>query len=147
MPGSVISMFKPVRRPHFGAPARRLPRLFNQQRSIEIDPSLRDDLLAELCPQFRRLNLFHRAIVEIAKVEWTKGDADEATYLQAEGLEDLANLAVLALADAEGEPDIGALFAVKRRLDRSVADTIDRDTAAQPVECFLSNAAECAHAI
>src|SRR5262249_42162897 len=66
---------------------------------------------------------------------------------QSERFEHLAHLAVLALADAEGEPDIGALFAIERRLDRSVTDVIDGDAAAQPVQRLLPNTAECAYAV
>ena len=41
------------------------------------------------------------------------------------------DFAVLALAHGEREPDVGALHAVERRLDRAVADAVDRDAVAQ----------------
>ena len=61
--------------------------------------------------------------------------------------EHVLDLAVLALAHGEGEPDIGALLAVERGLDRPVAHAVDLDAAAQPVELRLRDAAERAHAV
>ena len=47
----------------------------------------------------------------------------------------------------EGQPDIGALFAVERRFDRAVVHAVDGDAAAQTVERLLRDAAERAHAV
>ena len=131
-------------------PARRLPAfVFALVSGASKSASAsRDDLLAEL----RRAALgsstsSHRAVVKIAELERPERDADQPVHLQPERLEHLAHLAVLALADAEGEPDIGALLAVERRLDRPVADAVDGDAAAQPVERVLRDAAERAHAV
>ena len=66
---------------------------------------------------------------------------------ETEMAEHVAHLAVLALADREGEPDVGALLAVERRLDRPVADAVDGDAAAQRIERGLRHRAVRAHAI
>ena len=72
--------------------------------------------------------------LELAQLERPERHADQPVHLQVERLQNLAHLAVLALADADGEPDIGALFAVERRLDRPVVDALDGDAGAQAVE-------------
>src|SRR5689334_13178283 len=53
----------------------------------------------------------------------------------------VADLAVLALADAEREPDVGALHTIKRGFDRSVVNSIEADAAPQPVELILRDGA------
>ena len=103
--------------------------------------------LAELGAQRLRLDFLHRAVGQFAQLERPERDADQPVHLQPERFEHLAHLAVLALADGEGEPDIGALFAVERGLDRPVAHAVERDAAAQPVERLLRDAAERAHAV
>ena len=59
----------------------------------------------------------------------------------------VAHLAVLALADREGDPHVRGLLAVERRLDRPVVDAVDRDAVAQRVELRLRHLAVRAHAI
>src|SRR5262249_37869410 len=106
-----------------------------------------DDLLAQFCTQLGCFDFPHRAVVEIAELERPERDADQPVDPQSERFEHLAHLAVLALADAEGEPDIGALFAIERRLDRSVTDVTEGDAAAQLVQRLLPNTAECAYGV
>ena len=117
------------------------------ERRVEIRAGLSDDLLAEFGTQRLRLDLLNVALIEVAQLEWPERHADEPVHLQVERLQHLAHLAVLAFADADGEPDIGTLFAVERRLDRPVMYARDGDTGAQPVERGLHDAAERAHAI
>src|SRR4029077_9535258 len=45
------------------------------------------------------------------------------------------------------KPDIGPLLTIESRLDGSVADSVDGDADAQPVERFLLHAPECPHAV
>ena len=126
---------------------RGLLRFLFQHRCIKIGAGAGDDLLAKLCTQLGCFDFPHRTVVKIAEVERPERDADQPVHLQAERFKHLAHLAVLALADAEGQPDIGALFAVERRFDRPVTDAIDGDAAAQPVQRLLPHAAERAHAV
>ncbi len=110
------------------------------QRRVEIRAGLSDDLLAEFGAERLQLDLLNLALIEVAQLERPERHADEPVHLQVERLQNLAHLAVLAFADADGEPDIGALFAVERRLDRPVMHALDRDAAAQPVERGLHHA-------
>ena len=71
------------------------------------------------------------ALGKFAELERPERDADQPVHLQAEMLQHIAHLAVLALADREGEPDIRALLAVERRLDRAIAHAVDRHALAQ----------------
>ena len=59
----------------------------------------------------------------------------------------VAHLAVLALADREHQPDIGALVAFQRRVDRSVFDALDLDALLQLVELCLRDLAMGTHAV
>src|SRR6516164_4151647 len=61
--------------------------------------------------------------------------------------ENIAHLAVLALADREAEPEVRALYALERRVDLPVMDAIDRDALAQFVELVLRDRAVRAHAV
>ena len=61
--------------------------------------------------------------------------------------EHVAHLAVLALADGESQPQVRALHAVERGLDRLVTDAIDRHAGAQFVELRLRHRAVRAHAV
>src|SRR5262249_29941255 len=78
--------------------------------------------LAELVAQHARTHLLDRAFAELAQLEWAERDADQPVHLQAEVAQHVAHLAVLALADREGEPDVRPFGrrAVERRLDRAV---------------------------
>ncbi len=60
---------------------------------------------------------------------------------------DVAHLAVLALADREHDPDIGALVALQCRIDRAVFDAVDLDALLQLVELPLRHLAMGADAI
>ena len=123
-------------------------RLVLDQRRVEIRAGLRrrsSRRAARAAPAV--FDFLHRAVGELAQLERPERHADQPVHLQAERLQHVAHLAVLALADGEGEPDIGALLAVERRLDRPVAHAVDGDAAAQAVERLLRDAAVRAHAI
>ena len=110
-------------------------------------PATRGDALAELLAQRARLDLLDRAFRQVAELERPERHADQPVHRQPEMAQHVAHLAVLALAHREREPDIGALLAVERRLDRAVADAVDRDAVAQRVELRLRDLAVRAHAI
>ena len=60
---------------------------------------------------------------------------------------DVADLAVLAFADRKHQPDIGALVALQRRIDRAVFDAVDLDALLQFIELRLRHLAMGADAI
>ena len=85
----------------------------------------------------RKVRVFTSSIAptgEIAELERAERHPDQAVDREAEMAEHVLHLAVLAFADREGEPDIAALHAIDRGLDRTVADAVDGDAAAQAVE-------------
>ena len=122
-------------------------RLALDARAGEVGAGRGGDARAELIAQGPRLDLLDRAGRDLAELERAERNPDQAVHREAEVTEHVAHLAVLALADREGEPDIAALRAVDRGLDRSVADAVDGDARAQPVELGLGHAAVRAHAI
>src|SRR5581483_7358979 len=117
------------------------------QRRFEIGVGLRRKPRPQRLAQLLGYDLLDLAVVEPAQFERPVADANEPVHLEPEVLEHLAHLAVLALANADGEPDIGALLAVERRLDRPVVDAGDADAVLQAVERLLRDAAERAHAV
>src|SRR5262249_35942739 len=118
-------------------------------RRGEIALRLHDHPLAELVAQHAGAYLLDRALRQLAQLERAERDADQPVHLQAEMAQHVAHLAVLALADREGEPDVRALgrLAVERRLDRAVMDAVHGDAVAQRVELGLRHPAKRAHAI
>ncbi len=74
---------------------------------------------AELILQHAYLHFLDGAGLQVAEHERPEGNADEAVHGQAKMLQDVAHLAVLALPDRDRDPDIIALFAFERRLDRA----------------------------
>ena len=61
--------------------------------------------------------------------------------------EHVLHLAILALPDREGEPNVAALGAVERGRDGTITDAVEGDAGAQAVEVTLPYAAVRAHAI
>ena len=114
------------------AGARRRRR--RSDRRGEIGTGGRGELGAELVAQNAAADLAHLALGEIAELEGPVGDADQAVGDEAEMGEHALDLAVLALAQAEGQPDIGALDAVERGLDGAVVDAVDGDAVLESLE-------------
>src|SRR5262249_13891584 len=106
-----------------------------------------DEALAELVAQGPRLHLRDLARREVGELERAERHADQAVDLEAEVAEHVLHLAVLALADRKAEPDVAALGAIDRGLDRTIMDAVNGDAGAQPLELVLANAAVRAHAI
>src|SRR5262245_25516929 len=113
----------------------------------EIRPGLRHDTRAELLAQGARLHLLDRADRKLAELERPERHPDQAVHRKPEVPEHVPHLAVLALADRKGEPDIAALDAIDRGLHRAVADAVDGDASAQAIELGLRHAAVGAHAV
>src|SRR5438552_4610779 len=138
--------------------AGRLERLFAPRRLAivigvallphrELRARLRDHLVAELLAQHARLDFIDRTLRDLAQLERTVGHPDQPVHLEAEMRQHVAHLAVLAPADREHQPDIGALVALQRRIDRTVFDAVDLDAVLQLVELRLRHLAVGADAI
>ena len=100
------------------------------QRCIEVGTGLGHDLFTEFGAQRLRLDLLDLAVIEVAQLERPECHTDQTVYLQIERLQNFADFAVFALANTDREPDIGALFAIERGLDRSIVHARDGDTGA-----------------
>ncbi len=113
---------------------RRAP--FDQRR-VEIDAGLSRELCAQLVAQDPGAHFRHLALGEIAEFEGAEGNADEAVDRKPQVLEHLLDLAVLALAQAHGDPGVRALLAVELRLDGRIVDAVEADPAAERIELRL----------
>src|SRR5262249_49419860 len=116
-------------------------------RAGKIHPRLGRDARAELLAQGPRLDLLDRAGRQLAELERPKRHPDQAADRKPEVPEHVLHLAVLALADRKGEPDIAALDAIDRGLHRTIADAVDGDARTQAVELLLRHAAVGTHAV
>src|SRR5499427_9557670 len=125
---------------------RRLGRAF-RDRPAEIATGLVDDAIAQLPAQIFCLDLLDGAFGKFAEPERPELDPDQAIDLQVEVAQHVAHLAVLALADREGEPHIGALLALEYRLDRPVPDAVNGDAVAELVQFALTDPAMGADAV
>jgi len=110
-------------------------------RALEIDAGLGRELVAELVAQDLGADLLNESRLEVAELERAEGEPDEPVHLQPQVLQDVLDLAVLALAQAHGDPQVVALHALDARLDGPVVDAVDADAAAQGVEPVLRDLA------
>ena len=117
------------------------------QIAVEIDAGFVGEPLAELLAQHAGLDHLDAADGQIVELERAEADADQPVDLEAERAEDVLDLAVLAFAQGEQQPDIAALLALERRLDRAVLDAVDLDAVLEAVELRLGDGAEGADAI
>src|SRR4029450_9926976 len=116
-------------------PARSSPRSFRRLVLAMLGPLIgQRDLPPELFGKHFRRNFRDAAAIEIAELEGSKSDADQAVDCKAQMLADLLHFAVLALADGDIEPDIVALRLVDPGLDRPVMHPIDGDPGIEPFE-------------
>ena len=125
----------------------RLRRLSLGDRRVEIDARFPRELRAELVLEHPRADLDDLALAEIAEFERPERDADEPVHGEPEMFEHPLDLAVLALAQAHGDPGVGALLAVELRVDPGVVDALHRHALPQAVERLLSDASVRAHPI
>src|SRR3546814_20252581 len=82
---------------------------------------------AELLPEHPALHLLDLPRLDVAELERPVGDPDQPADAEAEMLHDPPDLAVLALAQADGQPGVGARRLVDRHLDRAVFDAVDSE--------------------
>ena len=110
-------------------------------------PAARRELLAELVAQHAAAHLLDFAGLQVAELERAVGDADQPVHAEPEMLEHALHLAVLAFAQADRQPDVGALDAVELRLDRAIDHAVDGDATAELVELRLVVVAVRAHPV
>jgi len=108
-------------------------------------------VLGELLADHPRPHLFQLAGAQGAQGQRPVRQADQPVHLQADGLQDLADLAVLALVQGDREPEVGALRPllgfVEPCLDRTIADAVDGHALLQGVQPVLGRAAVRAGAV
>src|SRR5262249_57862776 len=92
-------------------------------------------------------DFFDAALTKLTELERPERDTDQQRDAKPEMAEHITDLAILAFSNAEREPHIGALHAVKRGFDRAIVDVIDDRAAPQTVEPILRNRAVRTHAI
>nr|CAI0336319.1 hypothetical protein SHINE37_40173 [Rhizobiaceae bacterium] len=125
----------------------RVDRCMVEQRRVEIRLGFLDEARAELVAQRAAADLLGMAFRQFAELERAVGDADQAVHVEAERAEHVLDLAVLAFAKPQRQPDIGALRLVERRIDRAVEHAVDGDALLQLVEIGLLDLAVGAHAV
>ena len=113
----------------------------------EIHTRQRDETIAELFAQGAGAHLFNGAFGQFAELEWTKRYANEAGDGEVEMAEHVAYFAVLAFADRKRQPQVRALDAIERGVDRAVMDAVDDNTLAQGIELRLRYRAVRAHPV
>ena len=118
-----------------------------EDRRVEINAGFLRQLFPKLVLQHAGLDLLHRAFGQIAQLERPEGEADQPVHGQAEMFENALDFAVLAFAQAHGEPDIGALHTVERGLDAAIFDALNRDPFGKRIQLGLGHVAMSAHAI
>ncbi len=110
-------------------------------------------MLGQHLPDHPGTDLLDRTDGQGAELERTIGKADQPVHGQAEMLQHLADLPVLALGDGDADPQVGGgvplavLGLVQRRLDRAVVDSVDRDAVLQRIQLQLTDAAAGAGAV
>jgi hypothetical protein len=102
---------------------------------------------AQLIGHDPRAHLFHCALRQRAEPERAEGDADQPVHLEPQLRQGAPDLAVLALAQADGQPCIRALLTVERHLHRLVTDTLHLDALPQRLKICLGRRALDPHAV
>src|SRR6202453_539323 len=116
-------------------------------RTGEVRARQHGNLLAELLAQHARFDLLDLAFGKLAQLKRPVGHPDQPVHFEAEMRHHVADFAVLAFADRKHQPDIGAMVALQRRIDRPVFDAVDFDAFFQLVELGLRHFAMGANAI
>ncbi len=114
---------------------------------LEIGSRGGGELGADLLLEHAGAHLVDAALGDFAELERPIGYADEPVHLEPEGAEHVAHLAVLALAQGDRDPGVGALDAVQLGLDRAVLHAVHSDALDERVELGLVDLAIGAHAV
>jgi len=118
---------------------------------VALGQVVRVDVLGQLLADHAGPNLLDLADPQGPQREGTIGQADQPVDLQAHRFQHLADLAVLALGQGDGDPEVGHrrpfLGLVQLGLQRAVAHAVDGHAVLQGVELVLGDAAMGAGAI
>ncbi len=118
-----------------------------ENRRIKIRTGFLNQLVAKLVAQCAPLDLANSALFQIAQLEWPKGNADKAADRKAQRTKNILHFTVLAFTQANGNPDIRALNALKLGFHAAIKNAIDRDAVFQFIKLLLRDLAMRAHAI
>ena len=88
------------------------------------------ELRAQLVAQHPGAHFRRLPLGEIAELERTEGDADQAVDRKPQVLQHLLDLPVFSLPEAQRYPDVRALLAVELGFDAEIIDAVDGDPAA-----------------
>ena len=100
------------------------------------------DQVTTLVVQHARGHGFDLTLVQLTKLERTIGDADQPVHPQADRVERLADLAILAFANADLKPDIRAGLAFDLDFHRAVFDAFNGNACAQDLQRRLGDRTE-----
>ena len=114
---------------------------------VEIDIGLLGELAANLVAQDARRHFGDLALAQIAQLEGPEGNADQPIDAEADMLKHALDLAVLALAQAHGNPDVRALRTIQLGLDAGIIDAVDAHAGAQRIEHGLLDLAMRTHPV
>jgi hypothetical protein len=110
--------------------------------AFEVDAGFGGELFAQLVAQHARPYRFDSTDRQVAKLERPVADADQSVDRQPKRCQDVLDFAVLAFAQRHQEPDVRALLALERRLDRPILDAVDLNAVLELVELGLRDRAE-----
>src|SRR5262249_33652067 len=111
------------------------------------EPELAGNADAELIDEHPPRDRLDLTGAQVDELKWSKRDADEPVHRQSEAVENGAHLPILAFAQANRQPDVGALNLVESGLDRAVAHAGNFDPMPERVERRLVDRPVRAHAI
>ncbi len=103
--------------------------------------------LSQLVAQHAALHLFNLARLHLVQPERAVADADQPVHIKVDRRHGAADLAVLAFAQAHGQPGIRALDAVKRHLHRLEPLPLDDNALAQRLQLGVGRVAVHPHAV
>ena len=134
---------------YLSLPRGALHRRHQRRGDVRVKIALRlgGQHLAQLVLQNPRRHFLDRALAQLAELERPERQTDQPVYIEADMFEHPLDLAVLALAQAHGQPDIGALLAVKPGVDALIVHAVNGHAFAQAVEHALVGLAIGAHAV
>src|SRR3569623_1904580 len=113
------------------AVAAHLRALVFTHRLVELRTGHRGDLFAVLLAQHTTLDLLDLPLGNFTELERAIRHTDQAIHLETEMRHHVPHFAILAFADREHQPDVSALVALQRRIDRAVFNAIDLDAGLQ----------------
>src|SRR5262249_20780246 len=111
------------------------------------EPELAGNADAKLIDEHPPRDRLDLAGVQVDELKWPKRSAGEPVHRQPEAVENGAHLPILALAQANRQPDVGALDLVEGGFDRAVADACNFDPVSERVQRRLADRPVRAHAI